>query len=59
MTDWEARQSGECHHTYNNINSTVAAVGRQTSVCASMYTILNRHTIQIVTIVQVLSYWCV
>ena len=51
MTDWEARQFGECHHTHNNINSTVAAVGRQTSVCASMYTILNRHTIQIVTIV--------
>ena len=51
MTDWEARQFGECHHTHNNINYTVAAVGRQSSVCASMYTILIGHTIQIVTIV--------
>ena len=51
MADREARQFGECHDTHNNIDSTVATLGRQTSVCASMYTILNRHTIQIVTIV--------
>ena len=49
MTDWEVRQFGECHHMHNNSPSTVATAGRQSSVCALMYTILNRHTIRTVT----------